>query len=60
MKIQLEIDTEIEMVRTQLMAAARLHKFNLAHPQVIDLSQQLDKLIVKTMAVPAHTLKKQV
>ncbi|WP_081756639.1 Spo0E family sporulation regulatory protein-aspartic acid phosphatase [Gorillibacterium massiliense] len=51
-----DVIQEIESLRVQLTDSARQQKFNLIHPLVLDLSEQLDTLILKAMA---HPLRKR-
>lgn len=44
-----KLDMEIDCLKKQLVATAAAYKYNLHHPQVIEISQKLDKLIVKQM-----------
>lgn len=44
-----KIEEEIVRLKVELESLARIHHFNFQHPEVIALSQQLDKLITLVM-----------
>ncbi|AQR77269.1 aspartyl-phosphate phosphatase Spo0E family protein [Paenibacillus larvae] len=44
-----ELDREIEQLKVQLKHAAEENQYNFHHPKVLELSEKLDKLIVKMM-----------
>lgn len=43
------LQVEIDLLKKQLLRTAKIHEFNFGHPQVLEISQQLDQLIVKVM-----------
>jgi hypothetical protein len=43
------IQDEIVLVREELMITAERYRMNLLHPEVIQVSQKLDLLIVQSM-----------
>ncbi|AHD06178.1 hypothetical protein ERIC2_c23890 [Paenibacillus larvae subsp. larvae DSM 25430] len=43
------MDREIEQLKVQLKHAAEENQYNFHHPKVLELSEKLDKLIVKMM-----------
>jgi hypothetical protein len=47
-----KLDNEINSLKRQLEIAAAKHQFNFHHPKVLQISQQLDSLIVKQMKYP--------
>lgn len=49
MDTKTDLTVEIERMKKLLTIAAEEHNFNLQHPSVIDLSHQLDFLIIKAM-----------
>ncbi|WP_134701521.1 aspartyl-phosphate phosphatase Spo0E family protein [Ammoniphilus sp. YIM 78166] len=54
MLTQANVDEEILMLKEQLEQTAAKHNFNFQHPDVISLSQQLDKLITLVMRNKWH------
>jgi hypothetical protein len=42
-------EQEIQLLKQQLSATAEQHRFDLRHPKVLELSQKLDRQIVKLM-----------
>ncbi|WP_209809271.1 aspartyl-phosphate phosphatase Spo0E family protein [Ammoniphilus resinae] len=46
---ELNIECEIQRLKEQLELTAKENNYNFQHPQVIDLSQKLDKLITLVM-----------
>lgn len=43
---------EIDQMKKKLEHTAKKHKYDFGHPQVLEISQQLDRLIVKMMRRP--------
>ncbi|RXT04170.1 aspartyl-phosphate phosphatase Spo0E family protein [Ammoniphilus sp. CFH 90114] len=54
MLTQVNVDDEIHRLKEQLEKMAAKHNFNFQHPDVISLSQQLDKLITLVMRNKWH------
>ncbi|WP_068774491.1 aspartyl-phosphate phosphatase Spo0E family protein [Paenibacillus sp. FJAT-26967] len=49
MSIPFTLDLEIEQLKGVLSFMAAKHKYNMNHPKVVEISQQLDGLIVESM-----------
>ncbi|WP_120188983.1 aspartyl-phosphate phosphatase Spo0E family protein [Ammoniphilus oxalaticus] len=47
--IDVKLEKEIEKLKGELRKLAIIHKYNFQHPEVVALSQQLDKLITYVM-----------
>jgi hypothetical protein len=47
-----KLDIEINSLKRQLEITAAKHQYNFHHPKVLQISQQLDSLIVKQMKCP--------
>jgi len=45
----INIEQEIVKLKVELENLAKFHHYNFQHPEVIALSQQLDKLIIRVM-----------
>jgi len=45
----LNIEQEIVKLKVELEILAKIHQYNFQHPEVIALSQRLDKLIIRVM-----------
>ncbi len=43
------LSREIDRMKNVLECTARRHKYNFKHPKVIEVSQRLDRLILKLM-----------
>ncbi|PYI54472.1 aspartyl-phosphate phosphatase Spo0E family protein [Paenibacillus flagellatus] len=43
------LNREINQLKQLLVRTAKEHKYNFGHPHVLEISQQLDRLIVKVM-----------
>ena len=46
---ELNVEEEIIKLKVELESLAKIHHYNFQHPEVITLSQQLDKLIILVM-----------
>lgn len=49
MIIDVKLEEEIEKLKEELEELARHHQYNFKHPDVVALSQRLDKLITDAM-----------
>lgn len=45
----IRLTVEIDQLKKQLEHTAEEHKYNFRHPRVLEISQRLDRLIVKVM-----------